>query len=386
MSKAANLRGRLAERAHDPVSWTNLIQLLKTAGAAVLAWVLATRVFGLEQAFLAPWSALLVVNSTVFRTLSQGVQQVGATVAGVTIAWLVGTSIGLDAASLALMLLVALGLGKITPLKLDGTAVASTAVIVLTIGYTDNHHVLVERFLDTAVGIAVGLLVNLLVWPPLRDYSAARAIDSLNNDVAVLLREVGDRLHAGADLEATASWVERCLDLDEAIDSAWGLVRQARESGRLNPRPGARKVREPGYFDDLLRRMAQAVAEISSIARSVGHSLEEEHTWETEFERRWTELVLEAADAVEAADSEALLEIRRSLQRLSSDLSTDELSSLLWAEYGGLILNLRNIVTAMGRVAESTPVTSHAVSGHAPRITGVPAGLSRGRLRLPRSR
>ena len=84
----------------DPVWWTNALQIVKTVGAAVVAWVLATRVFDIEQAFLAPWAALLTVHATVYRTLRRGVQQVGATVLGVLVAFAVGSLLGLNALSL----------------------------------------------------------------------------------------------------------------------------------------------------------------------------------------------------------------------------------------------------------------------------------------------
>ena len=63
----------LWNRRRDPVMWTGASQLLKTALATVIAWVLAAQVFGLEQPYLAPWAALLTVHATVFGTLRRGV-------------------------------------------------------------------------------------------------------------------------------------------------------------------------------------------------------------------------------------------------------------------------------------------------------------------------
>ena len=42
---------------------------------------------------------------------------------------------------------------------------------------------------------------------------------------------------------------------------------------------------------------------------------------------------------------------------LLHDLSTERLSGMHWPEYGGLILNLRNVVTSMDRVAEASPIS-----------------------------
>src|ERR1700710_2537797 len=81
----------------DPVIWTQAIQLLKTVGAAVLAWVLARHAFHIAQPFLAPWAALLTVHPTVYRTFRRGAQQVGASVVGVLLAFVVGALLGLNA-------------------------------------------------------------------------------------------------------------------------------------------------------------------------------------------------------------------------------------------------------------------------------------------------
>ena len=57
------LPARVRALVRDPVRWTEWLQLVKTVVAAVIAWLLAAHVFGLPQAFLAPWAALLVVHA-----------------------------------------------------------------------------------------------------------------------------------------------------------------------------------------------------------------------------------------------------------------------------------------------------------------------------------
>ena len=82
------IRARVDDRLSDPVWWNDVLQLGKTVLAAVVAWVLAASVLDLPQPFLAPWSALLVVHATVYRTFSKGSQQVAATVVAVVLALL----------------------------------------------------------------------------------------------------------------------------------------------------------------------------------------------------------------------------------------------------------------------------------------------------------
>ncbi|MEO7351090.1 MAG: hypothetical protein ABIW17_04250 [Marmoricola sp.] len=65
-------RARVISRGPDPLLVVELLQSAKAALAGVLAWVIALDVLGLEQPFLAPWAAVLVVQATVFRTVSRG--------------------------------------------------------------------------------------------------------------------------------------------------------------------------------------------------------------------------------------------------------------------------------------------------------------------------
>ena len=126
----ASLRNRL----RDPVMWTGVSQLLKTVLATVIAWLLAGQVFHLEQAYLAPWAALLTVHATVFGTLRRGVLQAGATVLGVLVAFVVGQLFGLSAVSVGAAILVGLLAGSVRGLRDETTTAAATALIVLTNG------------------------------------------------------------------------------------------------------------------------------------------------------------------------------------------------------------------------------------------------------------
>ena len=357
MSTAARFRGRVSELLRDPVAWTEGIQVVKTVLAAVVAWVVSAQVFDLPQAFLAPWSALLVVHATVYQSFRKAFHQVVAAFLGVLLAWVTANLLGLDPVALAAMLLAALLISRQRWLRDEATTIAAIALFVLATGDGTDHVVLVSRLLDTSIGVAVGVLVNALVWPPLRDLAAARAIDAVARHVGALLLRIADEFADDCGEERVDEWVRASERLDDEIDHAWALVRQARESGRLNPRKNSAVVREPGSFGDILSRTEQALSEIRSLARTVGHSITATNRWDHEFRDRWTGLLHETAWAVQHPDAQRLAEVRAKLAALASDYSNEELSALHWPEYGGLILNLRNIASAMDRVAASDPVS-----------------------------
>jgi uncharacterized membrane protein YgaE (UPF0421/DUF939 family) len=215
---------------------------------------------------------LLTVHATVFGTLRRGVRQAGASVLGVLVAFVVGELFGLSAVSVGAAILVGLLVGSVRGLRDETTTTAATALIVLTNGYSDNGGLLGARFLDACLGIAVGLLVNLLVWPPLRDRSAANQIDLVAARVGGVLSEIAARLSSECGAADVDDWIAETNALDRAIDRAWSVLAQARESGRLNPRRAtARRMRAAQGFDDILGRQGQAVAETRSMARTIAH-------------------------------------------------------------------------------------------------------------------
>src|SRR5688572_4866204 len=249
-------RQRVDDRLGDPIWWNDVLQLFKTVLAAVAAWVIAASVLDLPQPFLAPWAALLVVHATVYRTFSKGMQQVAATVVAVLLATVVGEAWGLSTWAIALLLVVALVLGSVPWLGAEATTIATTGLVVLTTGFEDDV-MLVARLLDTAIGVAVGLLVNVLVWPPLRRRTAAEALDRVDDGIGELLTDIAASLREGCRDEESAAWIDRTRDLDADLNHAWGLVRQAEESARMNPRRSARAMRDPQEWHGLLRRMEQ---------------------------------------------------------------------------------------------------------------------------------
>ena len=262
-------RTRRSWRSPNPVALVDWAQAAKTVLAGVLAWVIATEVLGLEQAFLAPWAAVLVVHATVFRTVSRGGQQVVATFLGVLIGWSAATLFGTGALGMGLMLAVSFVIGRHRWLKEEATTIATTGIVVLATYGADESHLLGSRLLDTTVGVVVGLAVNLLVWPPLRDRAAWAHAHQLPHELAGVLSEMASGL--GPDLASSdvEGWVRRCRELDIDIDEAWSLVRQAQESSRLNPRRS-----RPDDLEELvgsLHLLEQSVAEALSLARTRGH-------------------------------------------------------------------------------------------------------------------
>lgn len=322
--------------------------------AAVAAWVLAVDVFHLAQAFMAPWAALLTVHATVFGTIRRGAQQAGASVLGVLIAFAAWHIFGLDAVSLGAAVLAGLVVGSVRGVRAE-TTTAATAVVVLTTGYIDKSGMLAARLADTGIGIVVGLVVNVVVWPPLRDRGAANQVGVIDDRVGGLLADIAAQLRGEFNAEDVDGWIVRTDELDSDIDRAWSVLREARESGRLNPRRAVpRRMQAAEDFAPIVNRLAQAVAETRSMARTIRTVPPEE--WDRDFREPWLVLLQRSGTAVAEADADEVKAVRTELGALADRLTVGELRLDLWPVYGALLINLRNVLDALDLVAEAQPV------------------------------
>jgi len=346
------------QRLTDPVVHADLIQIVKTVIAVVVAWLIAVKLVDLPQAFLAPWAALLTVHATVYRTLRRGVQQVGANVIGVLLAFVVAISIGVNFLTFGLAVLVALVVGRHRVLAGEGVTVATTTLVVLTLGYSQDSEILAARLLDSAIGIAVGVVVNFLVFPPLNDRSAAKQVDAVDDELGALFNDLAADIEAGYDEEDAQVWVNRTRDLDGDIDRAWVVVDEAEESGRLNFRMRRVGSGDGPNFSEVLHRLEQAVAETRSMARTLQRETRDASRWAPEFRARWLDMVKELGEAISAADANRLHQMRDRIEDLRVSLSSQLFADPCWPVYGAMLVNLRNISGAMDVVAAAQPVVS----------------------------
>ena len=350
------MREWVEARAKDPIFWNDVLQLCKTAFAATAAWIVAASLLDLPQPFLAPWAALLVVHATVYRTMSRGLQQVAAAIIAVLLASAIGQLIGLSVLGVAVLVLLGLLIGAIKWFGAEATTIAATALIVLTTGFADDR-MLIARLLDTGIGIGIGLLVNAAVWPPLRRRTAIIAMDRIDNGIGALLTTIADDISEGCSDDHVSQWIDWSRDLDGELDEAWSLVRQAKESARMNPRQSAKDYRDPKEWYRLLRRMEQSVAEIRSMARTLGGpQAPYRYPWDPSFESRWVPLVHEVGVAATDEDADRLRATRGKLDRLVEEAGPQLAKEPSWPFYGALIINLRNIIDAMDAVAAANPL------------------------------
>ncbi|MEU6807995.1 aromatic acid exporter family protein [Streptomyces sp. NPDC046831] len=214
-----------------------LVQSLKAAAAALLAWLVARVWLDDPMALMAPWVALVLVQATVYSSLRQAVQQLGAICAGTLLASAAQAATGDTLVALAVCLPVLMLLSNWSRFGDQGIYGATTAVFTLASGSVTAAAV-GHRVGQAALGAVIGVAVNAFVLPPIH-------LRDVRENLAALAREAGDVLCAIADglraedwdAETATDWSRRSSVIEHRLQAVHSARRWSRESLRLTHRP-----------------------------------------------------------------------------------------------------------------------------------------------------
>jgi hypothetical protein len=221
---------RFVKRRRDPV----VVQTLRSAAAATIAYVIALRLSPETAPLTAPLTALLVVQVTLYATLTNGIRRVNAVVAGVLVAIAFSLLVGLTWWSLALLIVASLVVGHLVRVNEYVPEVAISAMLVL--GVTTHGDTAWARVLETLIGAVVGLGFNLLLAPPVWVEEAGESLEGLARRLRQLMLRIGEEAAGRTPVEQAAARLHEARRLDHDIVEVDAALKQAEDSLRLNPR------------------------------------------------------------------------------------------------------------------------------------------------------
>ncbi|MET7485185.1 FUSC family protein [Streptomyces sp. NPDC005538] len=248
---------RFVGRHRDPV----VVQTLRSATAATVAYVVALRLSPEPAPLTAPLTALLVVQVTLYATLTNGIRRIGAVVAGVLVAIAFSLLVGLTWWSLALLIVAALAVGRVVRVEEYVPEVAISAMLVL--GVTAVGDTAWARVVETLIGAVVGLGCNLLLAPPVWVDEAGESIEGLARRLRRLMRRMGEEAAGRTPVDHATARLHEARRLDHDIVEVDAALRQAEDSLRLNPR-----VRE-GLLHRVVLRTGLDTLEICTVVLRV---------------------------------------------------------------------------------------------------------------------
>ncbi|MGA4838156.1 FUSC family protein [Streptomyces sp. G45] len=304
----------------------------KSALAATLAWFVADHVLHTRSPAFAPFSAVLVMQTTVYQSVLHALRYAGAVVVGVAVQAALCLVLGPGLVAFALVALVALGIGRWARLGSQGIQVPTAAFFafatyVAASGAADRLADLGEIVLLVLTGCALATALHVTVVPPMRHRSAEFGIGVLAHALAELLADVAHALREGEAGERGGVRRRRRVDhTDALIAQARADLRTARDSVSLNPRRLLRAHREHTSFDGyatVLEALVRTLYQVASLHRALDRWHEDQNQYEDqEFLRGYARLLdalREYARVLSDLDAARLPAQARQLRRLTGE-------------------------------------------------------------------
>ena len=267
-----SIRGVIRRTIAPSIRPARLLLALKTAIAAGLAWPVAQLLPGVvdEYSYYAPLGALISMMPTLMGSLRASLQTVLGLGIGVALAWAVIQSPLPSAASVPLAVGIGVLLGGLRGLGAGRDYVPIAALFVLVVGGAQADDFSLGYVVQMGVGMAIGIVVNLVIVPPLRLQESANRIIGLRRDIAAHLDGMAAVLVESWPPEHQ-EWLEGLKALDSGVNAAEPVVEEARESRIMNPRARWHEYDLQEDYDDLaalgiLGRHARELGETVSAA------------------------------------------------------------------------------------------------------------------------
>ena len=386
-----------------------VVQTLRAAAAATIAYVVALRLSPEPAPLTAPLTALLVVQVTLYATLTNGIRRVNSVVAGVLVAIAFSLLVGLTWWSLALLIVASLAVGRLVRVEEYVPEVAISAMLVL--GVTTHGDTAWARVVETLIGAVVGFGCNLLLAPPVWVDEAGESIEGLARRVRQLMLRMGEEAAGRTPVERATERLHEARRLDHDIVEVDAALRQAEDSLRLNPR-----VRE-GLLHRVVLRTGLDTLEICTVVLRVLARTFTDLAKERDPEPLFApgtgaaveRLLSEIADAVvsfavlvtsHVSESAESAESRLAAELRQAAATRDKLAQLLleevqhdarsWQLYGAVLTEVNRILDEMDtehrsrRLFEELDRTSREQGERMPRLTRLRESLRDSeRLRVP---
>lgn len=252
-----------------------LTQSVKATVAALVAWVVAAYVLEFPQPFLAPWAALFIIEATVYRSVRSAVQQVCAVVVAVLLSSAAVALLPWELAAIGMAVFLGLVIGQWQVFGSSGPWIGVTALLILTSG-TMQDTLLIDRLIETTIGVVIGLIVNTVVLPPSYPYSSADAIRCVAAHIADTVESMGRSFRDSEPAHVAMSG--RNLAAVGLLRRAEDVVGLDNESRRLNPHVVTGRARRHTGDDAVLEALRSSWSYVEEIGRAIESAMAGRHS------------------------------------------------------------------------------------------------------------
>ncbi|WP_146361764.1 FUSC family protein [Arthrobacter yangruifuii] len=264
----------VTNRVTGVLRYTRFQLAFKATLAVGIAWTLAPHVPGVasQYPYYAPLGAIVSMYPTVSGSFRTGMETLAGLVTGMLLALgalLIGAP---NVWTISVIVGIGVLLGGLSFLGASGREyVPMAALFVLVLGGDDPDGYSFGYGVQMLVGVAVGLSVNALVFPPLHLNGAVNGLVTLRRSLARQLRDMGTALEETWPPEHE-EWSQRESELD-------ALTKEVREAVELADNSRHGNIRRRKYRRDIsadyraLRAMERATRHVKDMTEVLADAI-----------------------------------------------------------------------------------------------------------------
>lgn len=335
------------------------LQIIKTALAAAVSWLVVTTWLHWPYPYFAPLAAILTVQATISESVKKAWQRLLGTIGGVVVSAIISQWMGLGAATIFIAIVTGMAISALLRLPpYISSQAAVSSLMVLAFSQSPGYGL--NRVTETIIGSVIGVLSNTFIFPPNSIAKAERHILTLSAQAARTLKNLGAAIES-KDVDACSPLVD-VTELEQATLKSLNSIKLAQESLVFNPLL-AKKCRRLLELTTGMRHLEHVSIQIRGVRRGF-IALADNFPQNLELDKLKAALDF-TADCIEEFGANLITHSEYSAKRLESSLNRAVyyqngcLTALIKVDSLSLTREIGAILTDLHRILEEiTPANS----------------------------
>lgn len=257
-------------------------RVIKSAVAAVAAWLLAGLLPDNPAPILAPLTAIFSINLTIAGSMRDAVQRVLGVVFGILLAVLISEYVGANAWAIFFVILISFYIGRRLGLDPSGIQQIAVSALLIVLGASSNalDDTAFLHLANTLIGTGVGLLLNASVAPPNHLPDARRRLLEVGTAIQDDLRVLAEAVRTGISNDEAVTTLHLARETNTELLELDTALSQARESLQFNLF-GRRQRDVLGLYQQADLALEHASIQTRMLARALADATAQEapHDW-----------------------------------------------------------------------------------------------------------
>ncbi len=253
----------------------DLLLSVKTVVAAMVAWMLTRQFLPPAVSTFAPFTAMVTLQATLYRSLRDCVQYLLAISVGATLAATLAALAGIHGWTFGLLTLVALWLGRVRRLGQHGTQVAVVGFFAFSSGEGRIDYI-GHLAASVVIGALCGIVAHLALVPARHTRHRQEAAADLFTGMSRRVNSLADAFDGRTPgRDRVRQWRQAWLSASGDCESLHRSIEAEEENGLLNPRQSV------GGAAEALSRAREAVTvaqqcldHLRSITRTLDYAID----------------------------------------------------------------------------------------------------------------